>query len=134
MKYVEQKDDWDCVIACLAMVTDKSYEEVYNEFIPYFNTFGSRDGIDDEAFFEYMGEHGYATLTKRVLYQPSQEVRKVWPVLPFAPVHVVGVMVDGIYHSIVWTEHGLVFDPEDNTKLGLWDYAEVREIIGIWKK
>lgn len=139
MRYVSQKSDWDCVIACLAMVTDKTYDEVHKNFTGYCEVNGDgrgivNDGIGDEAFYDYLSEHGFVYSVFQEEYTPSHEKRTHWPIPPFAPVHVVGVKVDGIEHSVVMTWNGIVYDPEDMAKVGLWEYESVNEIVGIWPK
>ena len=139
MQYVEQKSDWDCVIACLAMVTNQTYEEVLREFRGYCEYFGDErgvvsDGIGDRAFYDYLTEHGYVYAVVGEEYLVSLEKRIQWPAEPFAPIHVVGVDSDGVPHSVVMTWNGVVYDPEDMAKIGLWEYEKVGEIVGIWPR
>jgi len=131
MQYVEQREDWDCVIACLAMVTEIPYEFVLDDMQAYCDK-NEGTGIGDDAFYEFLAEHGFVVQTFYEFYTPLQRNRVRWPLPPFAPIHVVGVIADGIEHSVVMTWNGVIYDPEDMAKVGLWEYEKVNEIVGIW--
>ncbi len=132
IQYVPQRGETDCVIACLAMVTGKSYDEVMEEFAPYWKL-TSDEGVGDNAFYQYLSQHGYVTQTFKQAYEPSQSNRAEWPPRPFAPVHVLGVDYLGDEHGIVMDSGGVIFDPYDKSKVGLYEYPIVYEIVGIWK-
>ena len=131
--YVKQRGETDCVIACLAMVTGKSYDETLEVFAPYWDKY-SEEGVGDNAFYQYLGDNGYLVQTFKKFYEPTQSNRIIWPIEPFAPVHVLGVDYLGDEHGIVMDKDGLIFDPYDSKKIGLYEYQIVYEIIGIWKK
>lgn len=121
------------MIACLAMVTGKTYDEVLEEFAGYWKD-NSESGIGDDAFYQYLGQHGYLVQTFKRIYEPSQTQRAPWPPLPFAPVHVLGVDYMGEEHGIVMDNEGIIHDPYDQEIRELSEYPIIYEIIGIWKK
>ena len=131
--FVPQRGETDCVIACLAMVTGKPYDEVLEEFAGYWKD-NSEEGVGDNAFYQYLGQHGYLVQTFKRLYEPSQTPRTPWPPAPFAPIHVLGVDYMGDEHGIVMDKDGLIHDPYNEGITGLFEYPIVYEIVGIWKK
>jgi hypothetical protein len=131
--YVAQREDTDCVIACLAMVTGQTYDEVMHDMIPFWDLYRER-GVSDRMFYEYLGEKNYCVSNITKFYSPQQIERTPWPVAPFAPVHVVGTMDEGYYHSVVMDWRGIIHDPSDMSAVGLHEYEEVYEIVGIWPK
>lgn len=131
--FVPQREETDCVIACLAMVTGKTYDEVLEEFAEYWEEC-SEEGVGDNAFYQYLGQHGYLVQTFKHHYEPSRTQRTPWPPAPFAPVHVLGVDYMGDEHGIVMDKDGLIFDPYNDKITGLFEYPIVYEIVGIWKK
>lgn len=133
IRWVEQRGETDCVIACLAMVTETPYDEVLKEFSAYWDIY-KEEGVGDNAFYQYLSEKGYLVQTFKRVYEPTQTPRTPWPPPPFAPVHVLGVDYMGDEHGVVMDADGIIFDPYNENKIGVYDYETVYEIVGIWKK
>jgi hypothetical protein len=134
MQYVPQRGETDCVIACLAMIRGVSYEVIMDDLRMCWDSGGKEEGIDDDAFYQYLSQHGFAFQIFTHFYGPSLLHRVAWPLKPFAPVHVIGtVMDDGETHASVMDHAGRIFDPYDTQKTTLDEYAVVYEMVGIWK-
>jgi hypothetical protein len=59
VNFVQQRYDWDCVIACLAMWTDRSYEQVYHDIANMYPTEKFVDrGIDGSQTDALMAKYG----------------------------------------------------------------------------
>lgn len=128
IQHVRQKDAKGCVIACLSMVSGIPYDEVSAAFI------GDRS-VEGLSLFRYdvwLNQMGYAVNRLYKHYGPLQADRVVWPIPPFAPVHIVAVNGNGS-HAVVMKEDGTVLDPEKDAPCRLSDYADVAQIAGIFK-
>lgn len=127
---VQQKDRFGCVVACIAMITGRSYEEIKAMF-PNKDFSKSGIAIDFEGN-SYLNEHGYLT---RIIFPTigyNQQKRFAW-IRPFAPVHIVRVISEsGNSHAVVMDMYGDITDPFKEGVFALSDY-DVKDITGIWK-
>lgn len=125
IEYVKQRDDWDCGVAVLAMVSGLTYEQVLDDF----NGKGIEGvGIGGVLFDWWFVKHGVATQGK------TPELDDPWPPEPWAPVHIAYVRATQGAHVCVMDCQGRVFDPFDIKRRTLThkDYKRVRGVIGIW--
>ena len=132
--WVKQEDHNGCVVASLAIITEKSYAEIKASLRPKDLSVNAYTSFDAES---YLYEHGYWLLKKWKHICFSAIDREVWPVEPFAPVHYVQVVngQHGKAHAVVLLKNGNVLDPWTEEKpRKLSDYSEVNEIIGVWKE
>lgn len=132
VSYVKQEDPNGCVVAAIAMIVGKSYAEVKSELAPKDLSRASYTAFTAES---YLYEHGYR-LVKRWKHICFNETdRAEWPITPFAPIHYVSVQDGaGNAHAVVLLENGEVLDPWTGpTPRNLRDYAQVNEIIGVWR-
>lgn len=125
LRYVNQRADWDCGIACLAMVSDRSYEEIADEFSAH-NIQGV--GIEGLLFDWWFRKNDFAVQCA------TPDVGCEWPPMPFAPVHIVYVRATQGSHVCVMSSRGGILDPFNalRTTLAHPDYKSVRGVIGIW--
>lgn len=120
---VFQEDANGCTIACLAMLTGKTYRD---------------------ARAAYWGESGHPTPLEiqRFLMNDGWFVRTVyssddfgqWPPPPFAQAHFAQVtQPSGVGHAVVVREDGVVLDPLLDGGARLSDWAVVNHVIGLWR-
>jgi hypothetical protein len=146
VRHVSQEDPCGCVVAALAMVTGRSYEEVKAYFIGCdFQT----EGISHDDAMTYLGDTGYATQRR---YWPLpywvpdaktfewemqregglvQARRKPWPCAPWAPAHLMGI--NGGRHCVVLLRDGTVLDPNQDAPRRIEDVGHVSYILGVFQ-
>jgi hypothetical protein len=123
--WVPQEDSRGCCVACIAMVTGKTYQEVKAWFEMDFNDRGtSQHGIE-----EYLVEHGY-TWARKTLYRHNNQQRTPWPPEPFADVHICEVAGTSS-HAVVLLRDGTVLDPLTPEPKRLTDYEKVYYVAAI---
>jgi hypothetical protein len=113
---IKQKDVNGCCIACIAMVTNESYDIIKNFFLSLKpNTNFERHGICWDDIAEYLNHKGY---TYQFYYRARLGIpdsRPVWPLKPFAPIHIMNVMLgtnNSNSHAIVMDNNGIIYDPQ----------------------
>jgi len=139
-QWVRQEDPMGCWVASMAMVVGKTYAEVKAETGDTWKRGGHnwRTG-------QYLAQNGFAI----ALYFDSDQFNQNetpnehglhlnkrwadWPFKAFAPIHVCQVTSPVGGHLVVMLADGSVLDPAIPTRKSISDYAEVREMIGIWK-
>ena len=132
VRHVRQEDVNGCCVACLAMVTDRSYAEVRAYFIGVGKTFeGEGGGIHEYDAESYLSDHGFA-FTRKYRWIGNNRPRPQWPAQSFAPVHILGVRGGGA-HAIVLLPDGTVLDPFHAEPRALADYPDVAYMIGVWR-
>lgn len=112
------------------MITGKSYAEVKAGF-------SDRDWVSEAggvpcavAGFAYLAEHGFAVAPKYRHYYPLATDRELWPVEPFADIHICTVMTNRS-HAVIMLNDGAVLDPNLETVMRLSDYSRVDMIAGV---
>ena len=133
--HVRQKHAWGCGIACLAMVTGDSYDDIYALVRSYIEGCeDSRKGIHEYHLRDYLNLRGFAYQQVPHFSALENIKREPWPPKPWAPVHIVQVFA-GSYHFVVMDEVGRVFDPnaEVRTRLDHPDYRDIYYVLGLWK-
>lgn len=129
---ITQRIPNDCMICCLAMITDQTYEQVADYLHDWWN--GNLNMADATRYF---AEHGYASRVLRKM-RLNLEPAKPWPPAPFAPRHL--VMVRPSFsslssHGIAMNQAGVLFDPDpESTAKTLSDFYRVDSIAGVvWR-
>lgn len=119
----------------MAMITGETYDEVKVKTGQSFDY-----GATHYAADEYLTIHGFATGRLWRYDQLSgqskagewiHEKRCIWPVAPFAPVHL--CQVHSPAHWVVMRSDGSVLDPLTPEYKRLCDYSEVMQITGVWR-
>lgn len=147
IKLVRQEDANGCVIASLAMVMGRTYQEVKADICPKIGKYiypeegkpgvwvtGINPAVEGICFIgdgnAYLIENGYALQTKyRWLY--SQE-RETWPVEPWADVHIMCVCTSQS-HATVLLGDKTVLDPLYDAPRRMEDYQKIENITAVWK-
>jgi hypothetical protein len=134
---VQQEDDNGCWVACMAMITGKTYAQVKSETGHLYERGGHIWATD-----QYLGQNGFAVAR---FWKHNQlkghgtgtawinDKAKPWPLLPFAPIHICLVHTPTGGHLIVMLNDGTVLDPAKHGRGRLADYTTVEKIAGIWK-
>lgn len=113
------------------MITGKTYAEVKAGFSE--RDWASAEGgiPSSTGGLAYLAEHGFAALTKYRHYAPRAVDRDVWPVEPFADVHLCTVMAERS-HAVLLLRDGTVLDPNSPKPKRLSDYNRVDMIAGVF--
>ena len=123
IKHVRQDDRYGCVVACLAMVLDRSYSAIRHQL-------GSPgNGFTHNVWQRFLAERGFGV---QHFYRFGSAV---WPLAPWADLHICSVDAghgDGT-HVVVMLGDGTVLDPIDDRPRRLTDYPSVAYIAGIHK-
>lgn len=128
VKAVQQQDRFGCVVACLATILGRSYEDVRSEI-------GDPGrGLTDGTWSEFLANQGYAVQHLYRVDQLTQAKRSVWPAAPWAPVHLCLVDAGGPGgHLVVMLPDGTVLDPARfGPPVTLAAYASVMAMTGVF--
>jgi hypothetical protein len=111
IRYVAQKHQHGCLIACIAMVLGWDYDKVAVEFKNDF----SKHGTDGEFAKQFICDHGFSVIEKRGTGYLDRRAHNKRMLEPFAPIHIVSVQqfIDKPkqYHGIVMDQKGRLIDP-----------------------
>jgi hypothetical protein len=137
VEHVLQEDYCGCLVACLAMVTGRTYRDVkaWEGFVG--KNFRERSGgLTYHDVLQYLSDHGHAGAL-RFRWLPGcsdsgHHTRNPWPTDTFAPAHILGV-TNGGQHGVVLLPDGTVLDPQHATPRQLEDYGDVAYMLGIFK-
>jgi hypothetical protein len=122
MNWIGQEEPNGCGVACLAMLTGKTYRQVRDEIGRSFHN----DGCPDSLLDAYLAANGYAVQRIFAGEQPYHPQ-------PWAKAHLC-VVYACMPHLVVMDEDGNVFDPHDHDqqRLRLDDYSDVVSVAGVW--
>ena len=126
MDWVRQEDSHGCGAACFAMLTNRTYEGAKATIK---HDGWDRSGIAGIVLDQYFAEEGIA-IARRYSHIDGVE-RAVWPVAPFADVHLCQVTTVGGGHFVILLRDGTVVDPLDPQTHSLTDYLSVMNIAGL---
>lgn len=133
MKYVAQRESWDCGIAALAMATGESYERVYDDL----RASAGPEGINDDLTKDWLFRNDWAwqERTRNVWKGGSYHPHVVWPPRPFANTHICFVEATAGWHYCVLDFEGRVLDPFKQSRQSLADpdYKRVASVLGLFR-
>lgn len=136
VEYVAQPNNYGCAIACLAMVLGYSYKEMEAWLEKEGLTAERRaQGISDFVYRDVIYRHGLGTVHFYRYDLLLQKDREPWPPIPFAPVHICCVEVEGgFHHAVVMLQDGTILDPYKMQRRTLThpDYKGVAHVTGIY--
>lgn len=128
MDPVRQEDRYGCAIACVAMLLDRTYAEMRGAVGEPGN------GFTHDAWGELLSRGGYALQHMYRIDQITQRPRAVWPLEPWAPIHVCTVDAGGPgAHLVVMAADGTIIDPATSTLGRLSDYRAVISMTGLYR-
>lgn len=131
INWIQQQDSRGCVIAALAMITGKTYEEVRDDITVFIGS-----GLTSFEADQYLVEHGFAVARKykHILYNKSD--REIWPPEPWMDMHLCFVWPQKTgrgCHAVVMLKDGTVLDPDTSETKRLNDYYKVDNVTGVVK-
>jgi hypothetical protein len=132
IRLVKQKDEFGCVVACLAMVLGKTYEEVDADFDNDF----TKKGTQLAMIADYLSDHGYSIIKKSVSFYSHKDFGREELLTPFAPSHIVIVKdkVDLPFdHAIVMDNAGKLYCPSGSPDEESRNAYLIISVIGIYK-
>lgn len=129
IKYTAQRENMDCGVACLAMITGKTYDEVKAEL-----KLDISDGISEYVLDNYLADNGYAVARIHPFNAYQEKVRDKWPIEPFADMHLCIVETGvGPHYVLMLTSWDVVLDPAIEGVVNIDEYEEILSIAGIAK-
>lgn len=134
MRYIAQEESDGCLVACVAMVTGRTYREIRAMCDVGYDG-GRGRGINEYIADDILGELGFAVMRRYKHQLRFGRDRIEWPGLPFAPVHIAYVSATQGPHAVVVLGDGVVYDPFSVHRHSLRDpvYAAIHHIDGIWR-
>jgi hypothetical protein len=132
MRHTKQVDTYGCVVACGAMLTGKTYEQVKQDLREVLH-----GGVNDDAVLPYLYHEGFFARKVTRFNLITQDVVE-WPPKPFAPVHWCRVLTkldNTAAHAVLMDNEGIIYDPllDGPAYNGFADYARVYWVAGLWK-
>jgi hypothetical protein len=134
MKVVYQQHSKGCGIACLAMLTDQTYHQVYQDL---YGLIGKVDGMFPSQMIQYLDSKGF-TVSKPIFgWEPDGSAKKAWPPKVKEPGLLLLVQArvycDSGSHYIVIDDKNKFYDPMfGKTKLCL--YHAIESVSEVRKK
>ena len=131
MNLVLQKEDKGCVIACIAMILGKTYDEVRTDFYQNFN----KKGINANRCIDYICEFGYSVVKKEKVPYHRNTKANLEMIKPFADSHIVIIQEffdNPVSHAIVMDSKGHLLCPE-NQQISLKEVYSVNTVFGFYK-
>lgn len=131
IKLVKQKDKCGCGVACLAMLTNKTYDAVRSEFRCDFET----DGMTTKTFVDYLGDAGFSVLHKQISHYADKDMMRDEMAKPFAHAHaaVIKWKADTGEHFVVMDAKGKFYCPSGLETSEVESAYIISEVIGIYK-
>lgn len=120
VSYVKATNLDDCIVACLAMITNKSFTEV------------NLTDVHLDNWVAYLSAHGYAIQDVQHDYTPEHRLVSPWPVKPFAPIHIMFVHDIG-NRPVIMLQDGVILDPMNIQNHTRHKYHRIYRFVGIWK-
>ena len=131
MKLVRQKESNGCIVASLAMIVGKSYDDVRADHI--FSALESEaKGCSFREVEEYLWRHGFAWQEVYRCGPPGNTYKEVWPPRPWADEHICEVATS-MAHAVVLLRDGTVLDPLTDEPKRLSDYREVYSVRAVYR-
>lgn len=129
IKYVAQLEPGGCLVACVAMVTGRTYAEIREMCVDSY-----KDGIHEFIADNIIYDLGFA-IVRRYKHRPRlKRDCDVWPCEPFAPAHFCIVHATQGPHAVVLNELGIVLDPWDPSRISLANpvYTQIDSVCGVF--
>lgn len=133
IQWVKQEHARGCGVACMAMLTGKTYAEVYADF-----DVSNEIGINSLEAADWLFERGLGLVNRyKAEYWPQNNTpndvaRSPWPPEPFSDLHLCTVDASpGQMHFVVMLGDGTVLDPLTPEPKRLTDYHEVRVVAAV---
>jgi hypothetical protein len=134
IEFVEQKHKYGCAVACLAMITGKTYDEVADAFEIDFD----RKGMPWQLHGEYLGDQGFGVIEKVVKTYHDVAWTQKEMMKPFADAHLLSVSQfcgSKMNHAVVMTNKGKLICPngicDADMRKGTYYIAHV---LGVFEK
>lgn len=132
IKWVGQKHQYGCSIACISMILGTDYDIIEKHFKENLD----KKGIATSDAIAYLAEQGLNIIVKESVGMANVKLQNKLLLLPFAEVHLLSVkqfMNNKIHHSIVMDNKGNIFDPDDVTRKDLKLFYSIETVVGCFK-
>lgn len=132
IQHVKQEEPYGCVIACIAMILGKTYQEI-KSMLPTDRGYGNRNGMTSHDMISFLWLHGYIGLEFYKCESHTQRMRELneW-LKPVATFNKVSVINEYGPHAILWMPDGRVFDPNKYGVHSITDYKEYHSLTAFW--
>jgi len=132
IKYVKQEEPFGCVIAVMAMILGKPYQDI-KALLPPERGHGSRQGMDSHDMISFMWLHGFIGMEFYKCESHTQRMRELdeW-LKPVGMFNKVSVINEHGPHAILWMPDGRVFDPNKPGIHKITDYKDFHSLTAFW--
>ena len=132
INHIKQEEPFGCVIAVIAMILQKSYQEIKSE-LPSERNYGNKNGMTSDDMITFMWLYGFIGMEFYKCESHTQRMRELdeW-LKPIGQYNKVSVINEFGPHAILWLPDGRVFDPN---KLGvhkITDYKDFHSLTAFW--
>jgi len=133
IKLVKQEEPYGCVIACIAMILGKSYQEIKNELPPN-RGYGNKNGMISQDMISFLWQYGYIGLEFYKCESHSQRMMELneW-LKPVGVFNKVSIYNEYGPHAILWLPDGKIFDPNREGIHSINDYGNFQSLTAFWK-
>lgn len=132
MQYIKQEHKLGCGVACLAMLTNQSYEDVLQDIS---NVWNENRGLYKGIVESYLLDRDYLIKPIYKCCHWNGSLRDPWPIQPFAEKHLIECRVNEnspCYHFIVMDGTGKLYDPALGLDRTYKDYLAILSITGVY--
>lgn len=128
--HIYQRHEKGCGIASLAMVLDRTYDEVLKDFENDF----SENGMDLQAAIQYLGNSGFSIVHKYIINYAHKDFAREEMLKPFADRHIIRILhkfdsENG--HFAVMDGDGQLYCPEGLSEEEIKQSYMITDIIGL---
>jgi len=131
MIYCKQEEPFGCAIACIAMILDKTYQEI-KSLLPHERGYGNRNGMTSHDYISFMWTQGYIGMTTYACESHTQKIRQYdeW-INPLSKVNIVSTITENGPHALVW-DGRIIYDPNRDGTYLINHYKSIQAITGFW--
>jgi hypothetical protein len=134
MILIRQRKEFDCAVACGAMLTGKTYEQTKQDLREVFH-----GGLPTASTFSYLYSEGFFVRELKRFDVVKGDVIE-WPPKPFAQVHWCNVLINldcSQSHAVLMDQDGVIYDPlrdQPYYSANHFDlYSKVYSVAGLWR-
>lgn len=129
---IQQEHKKGCAVACLAMVTGKTYSEVAASFARDLD----KKGLFPSETINYAADAGFDVIQKKVELYSHKDFGRAELLKPFAPVHILcgrQFFDSESTHVVVMDEKGKIFCPSGASEEKILSFYRFDHVIGLYK-
>lgn len=130
IELVRQQEPCGCGVACVAMISDKTYDEVASLLGEWWS--GRSSGMTHYVIFELLSHYGFALRNTFRANHEKYRSNEPWPPEPKAYAYIASISRASGGHFVVWTGEE-VLDPMKDEPCTLDEYGGVNQLIAVYE-